>query len=177
MPEYGEGVYEPELRKYYYLGGSTARGKTNSVLCFDGIRKEWKKMAPLVESRSSFGSCLMKTSEGSSIVLAGGLNDPNQPMKECEVYDPRGSGSIKIRPLNFAASNCCVCAFGKDTVYKFGGLANGGGRQQICPIIERYSRSQGEWVFLNADIFFPQDLGESYRLFFANSRAIQINPS
>lgn len=30
-------------------------------------------------------------------------------------------------------------------------------------------------MFLNADIFFPQDLGETYRLFYANSRAIQIN--
>jgi len=98
-------------------------------------------------------------------------------MKECELYDLSGAGSVEIRSLNFPASNSCVCAFGSDTVYKFGGLANGAGRQQLCAVIERYVRSQGEWVFLNADIFFPLGLGESYRLFYANSRAIQINAS
>lgn len=135
LPEYGEGIYEPESRRYFYLGGSTSQGKSNSVLCFDATRKEWVEMAPMLRQRSSFGSCLLRTSEGNRIVVAGGLNDANLPMKECELYSTSGTGSTEIRPLNFAASNAAVCAFGREAAYKFGGLANGGGRQQLCPTI------------------------------------------
>jgi len=98
-------------------------------------------------------------------------------MKECELYDFSGVGSVEILSLNFAASNSCLCAFDRGSLYKFGGLAYGKGRQQLSTAIERFTRRQGEWVFLNADIFFPFNMGESYRLFYANSRAVQINPS
>lgn len=175
--EHGEAVYEPASRRYYYIGGSTVHAKAKAVICFSNATKQWSKLPPLLKARSSFGSCLMSTSDGPKILVAGGLDDTNTPIKDCELYDPNGGGSAQIRPLNFAASNSCLSSFGQNTAYKFGGLANGVGRQQVCPTIERYNTVHGGWVFLNPDIFFPEDLGESYRLFHANSRAIQINSS
>lgn len=178
FPAFGSAVSVG--RKYFYFGGQATDGaKSGVIFCYDSGEVRWEALRHMARERSSFASTVVRTAKSALVLVAGGLDGAQKPIKDCEVFSPDSGESARVAPLNFAASNSCLCTFSDNFVLKAGGLASGGPHQQICRAFERYDLRKDRWILLNTEVCLepglrPQDL---CRFFYANSCAARINDS
>lgn len=125
--------------KIYLTGGVEHNRTTNLTMRYVPETCKLELMKPMIYPRKSHGMCYLN----GFIYCIGGFTEIEGFTNHCERYDILSGNWEAIKRMNHKSSSPSVCTFGKDTIFRFGGLRSVG---QIAESIEKYDVVQDKWT-------------------------------